>query len=385
METWWREPGELDPDQQGVIELPPEGSFLVLGPPGSGKTNLLLLRASYLAQSEHPNLAVIVFTRTLQEFIRSGAENYDFDPRVVQTSRLLFDRLLEEAGRPHEPLPDFDEDRKARLAAVQSVVGMSGEPLYDVLLIDEAQDFLLGEIQLFRRLARDVFMVGDSRQQIYGGGLTLADLRSAVDETKILRFHYRSGRPICSVADGIGRTFSAGYEAILPTCNYNSAAFQPSVDIFRGNIPEQAAAIAHRLSLQRRAYPEGFLGVICPRGDDVKTLATALRDAGFGDQLCVQDREDGYRPFDPAKPIWVSTVHSAKGLEFRALHFAGADTVVQFRAEQKRLAYTGITRAKTALTVYHEGLLPPYFDSALNAVRPAQASRVSLGAAFGRR
>jgi superfamily I DNA and RNA helicase len=74
METWWRELGDLDEDQRTVIGLPAEGSFLVKGLPGSGKTNLLLLRANYLMNTEHSNLVIIVFNRTLRDFIRSGSE-----------------------------------------------------------------------------------------------------------------------------------------------------------------------------------------------------------------------------------------------------------------------------------------------------------------------
>ena len=232
---------------------------------------------------------------------------------------------------------------------MQKVVGKTGDPLYDLLLLDEAQDFLPGEIRLFRRLARDLFMVADSRQQIYGGGLTLDDLKATVNDTNYLRFHYRSGRPICAVADGIGRTFSAGYEPILPTCNYNASSFQPSVDIVRGSMSEQATAIAQRLVIQRRAYPEGFLGVICPRGEDVRMLSNALRASGFADDLCVQDREDGYKRVDATKPIWLSTVHSAKGLEFRAVHFAGAETVVYFRAEQEKIGLYGSNASENGL------------------------------------
>jgi superfamily I DNA and RNA helicase len=87
METWWRELRELDAAQRDVIALPPEGSFLVNGPPGSGKTNLLLLRANYLANTQHSNLAIIVFNRTLREFIRAGSHLYNFDPDNVLTSR----------------------------------------------------------------------------------------------------------------------------------------------------------------------------------------------------------------------------------------------------------------------------------------------------------
>lgn len=385
METWWREPGELDADQRMVIELPAEGSYLVAGPPGSGKTNLLLLRASYLAQSEHPNLGIVVFTRTLQEFIRSGADHYDFDPMAVTTSRSLIDRLLEEAGHSHQALPNFDEDRLARLLAAERVFGTSGEPIFDVLLVDEAQDFLPGEIRLFRRLATDLFMVADSRQQIYSGGQNLEGLRASVDEVKLLRFHYRSGRPICSVADGIGRSFSAGYDPILPTCNYDAARFQPSVDIHRASLEEQAAAISRRLLVQRRAYPEAMLGVICPREADVQILSAALQNAGFAGEMSVRTHAAGAPRIDATKPVWVSTVHSAKGLEFRAVHFAAAETVVNFGPEQKRLTYTAVTRAKTSLSIYHEAPLPAYFDSALNVARPLQVARPGVEAAFGRR
>jgi hypothetical protein len=97
MDAWWRELGDLDEGQRGVIGLPPDGSFLVKGPPGSGKTNLLLLRANYLAATEHSNLAVVVFNRTLREFICAGGGNYHFDPANVLTSRMFFGRLLGEA------------------------------------------------------------------------------------------------------------------------------------------------------------------------------------------------------------------------------------------------------------------------------------------------
>jgi hypothetical protein len=160
---------------------------------------------------------------------------------------------------------------------------------------------------------------------------------------------------------------------------------RPSVDVFTGNIKAQAVEIAKRLAVQRRTYPEGLLGVICPRLNELRMIAEALEGSGLGNQLCVQDREDGYQIIRADRPIWMSTVHSAKGLEFRALHFAGAEHVKSFRAEQKRLAYTGVTRAKTSLVVYHHNNLPGYFDAALNSIHPLPHDTADLGVAFGRR
>jgi superfamily I DNA/RNA helicase len=385
MDTWWRELRDLDADQRTVIGLEADGSFLVKGPPGSGKTNLLLLRANYLANTEHSNLAVIVFNRTLCEFIRSGGTRYDFDPRNVMTSFQFFSRLLTEAGGKYERVGDFNKDRHGLFNALQTQLGSQHNPIYDVILLDESQDYLEAEIGLFRQLARNVFLVADSRQQIYSSETIMPVLENAVDRVVNLRFHYRSGQPICEVADRIGSTFAAGYEPILPTCNYNSPDLIPSVEVFPGDIPAQGTEIARRLVLQRRTYPESLLGVICPRLAEVRAIAEILNTMGLGSLLCVQDREEGYQRVEAEKPIWVSTVHGAKGLEFRALHFAGAEFVAHLREEQKRIAYTGVTRAKTSLVVYHERSLPPYFDSALNSARPPRNGTTDLGAAFGRR
>lgn len=45
--TWWVGEEELLPEQEDVLSIDLDKSILVSGPPGSGKTNLLLLRANH--------------------------------------------------------------------------------------------------------------------------------------------------------------------------------------------------------------------------------------------------------------------------------------------------------------------------------------------------
>ena len=48
MSLWWAKKEQLDPHQVKLIEdLPLDGNHLVVGPPGSGKTNILLRRAQF--------------------------------------------------------------------------------------------------------------------------------------------------------------------------------------------------------------------------------------------------------------------------------------------------------------------------------------------------
>lgn len=71
--TWWTRPEHLDTEQRDVVSLPLAGNHLVIGPPGSGKTNLLLLRASYLQANGINNFQLLTVGRVLREFLASGS------------------------------------------------------------------------------------------------------------------------------------------------------------------------------------------------------------------------------------------------------------------------------------------------------------------------
>ena len=75
--SWWKERGDLDDSQEEIIRLPADGKYLVIGPPGCGKTNLLVLRGAYLYKSQYKNIAVITFALGLADFIRTGVKGLD--------------------------------------------------------------------------------------------------------------------------------------------------------------------------------------------------------------------------------------------------------------------------------------------------------------------
>ena len=82
-ETWWVDPSDLDDKQLEVLTEGPDSSLLILGPPGSGKTNILVLRANYV-RSVAPRMLFLTFTRTLAEF---SQRNPDCRLRIVAVYR----------------------------------------------------------------------------------------------------------------------------------------------------------------------------------------------------------------------------------------------------------------------------------------------------------
>lgn len=187
MSTWWLGESELKEEQKEVLEIEPETSFLLLGPPGSGKTNILLLRANYLHLSDFPNLAVIVFTKTLQQFIAMGADRYDFPVGKVVTSRKWQMDLLNRYG---VPLPDlskmkFDQQRIRMSELIdEEIIQKRGlTKIFDAVLLDEAHDYTPAEISTFRTLSKVFVASADSRQKIYRTADCMEALYAATDKT----------------------------------------------------------------------------------------------------------------------------------------------------------------------------------------------------------
>jgi superfamily I DNA/RNA helicase len=382
--TWWTRPDQLDEDQRKVVALPPTGDHLVIGPPGSGKTNLLLLRASYLAKLGRQNIALLTFNRTLKEFLVAGTAATPFDVGKIQTYVGWGGRLLRQHGDELERSGGFEAVRNRITDGLSAMPEMAAlENQWDCLLIDEAQDYTADEIRLMRRYCKQIFAVGDDRQRIYRADGALAALEVICGTPNMLRFNYRNGLKICRVADAIRNELDndRGLEA---SSQYDEQRYPSSVSSASGiSLEEQVIGAAKEISTQLRAYQQGMIGILAPKQNTIHEISKYIQDTEICDQFQVQQFESGYEALTPNRRIIVTTIHGAKGLEFRAVHLLAMDTVKKFQA-QKKLAYTGVTRAKTSLSVYSDGMLPGYLEQALAGVEPRPIRPPDLEDLFSR-
>lgn len=355
--TFWINDKDLDKEQgRAVQNILIDESFLIRGPAGSGKTNILLLRAKRLILKKLSNLKVIVFTSSLKDFVKLGCEQYGISPEVATTGSRLFRDLLDEYGIPYTLTKDFETDRALLAGKTKALLDSRGiEDIFDSLLVDEAQDYTDTELWVLRRLTKRLVLASDTRQSIYKITHTPGLLEKLVSDNVVnLKYHYRSGLHICTVADGILKD-SNNFPAIAGESKYDEKSKPSSVVIVQcDSFNEQITAIMKKLGAQLSLYPSEHIGVLFPK--------TEQRDA-FANALSGSSMVDKHR-------IRCDTLHGGKGWEFRAVHIGGCEALYRMGATQKRLAYTGILRARTSVSIYYTGSVPGYLDSAVALLSP---------------
>lgn len=370
-DTWWKDFDDLVPEQAALLDIDEGKSLLINGPPGSGKTNLLLLRANQLYLNDKPNLHIVVFGSLLKHFIQIGGAQYSFPLEKVVTHAKLFNDILRAEGMGvDDGNMSIELAREERANRMQALItaGKTGVQ-FEALLLDEAQDCTPQEISIMRSLT-DVFVVtADARQRIYAVADCTDSLISCTDEIFPLKYHFRNGLDICRAADGIFKGAS-NYTPLMKHTNYKESDY-PSKCTSKGGLTldEQISEMVSQIKDQRFAYPSELIGVLCPRNEELNAIQQGLINAGLGPDLTRANSSD----FDPTKAVWLSTLTAAKGLEFRAVHIAGLDFLHRMGGAQKRLIYTGITRAKTSLTLYWQTSIPGYLESALAFINPQKA------------
>ena len=353
--SWWKSKDELDEVQKEFILLPPDGKISLEGPPGSGKTNLLLLRAQYIAGQGDKNILVLTYTNALSDFMRRGvAAKGLISGEQVKTfhswanehvKQYLGQWLMPEGG-------DFTDEVRDRAVGMleEANKNVPTKKLYQAIFVDEAQDFTQDELHALLVLSDKVCICGDSRQGIYQrDGMLVADKMGM--KKYALKNHYRIGHKIARVADRLMAP-ADGEDSLESTSNYNAKLYGTSSARMHecGSRAEQFAKMSELLAVQLDAYKGDSIGILCAKRETVAEVLNLLKNSEFEKYLA--GPVDG---FGGERVIHVMTIHSSKGLEFRAVHMFGVEEMRQYPSNRTKLAYTAVTRAKTALNAYRTG------------------------------
>lgn len=357
--SWWRKKNELVPEQIDFINLPPQGRYLLVGPPGSGKTNLLLLRAQFLAGNGEKNVLIITFTNSLCDFIRSGIgkSGHISASQVMTFHSWAGNYIIDQLGVSKKPKGSaFDDATRAEILEKLKEANSKrpSEKMYSAVFVDEAQDLSADELEQLLCLSDKICICGDDKQGIYyQDGLSIAEKLKL--EKHELTSHFRIGQRIAQVADRLVPP-PEGAAGLAARANYNEKLQGKSTAELhpKDSRDEQFAKMAELIRVQLVAFNDDNIGVFAGTNEAIAELKERFDETELASLVAYHGQEGG-GSFSSDARIHVMTLHGSKGTEFRAVHIFAAEELHRFPLRRTKLAYTGITRARTALNVFRTG------------------------------
>lgn len=362
----------MDRQQEAMAKSLGSGHRVIRGVAGSGKTLVLVFRARLMARLfPSERILVTCYTRSLAGELRQALQELP-NVEVVNLDRLMA-TVIKEAGWKH---PGYDEgdDAVARLALKAAERGVG--PRYRAVLIDEAQDFsteaLRFAVSLLKPGHDDLVVVADAAQNIFARRFRWKDAGiQAQGRTRILRVNYRNTREILEFASrfllsgGTLRTDEApdleDESVIIPPEAAVRTGEPPTLHVVR-SLDEEAARVAEQVAAWRRHRSEPrsiavLYGSSYDQGRNrAEMLYKALKELPGGVFWVAARQEDGKQDLkgrlaEAREPVVLSTIHSAKGLEFPCVVLCGIWRDDHDADRNRMLAYVGMTRARDKLAI----------------------------------
>ncbi len=284
-------------------------------------------------------------------------------------------------ARMHDSTDYFE---KAAIAAAW--LDLSGERLFDHVIVDEAQDLAPSRLQLLRALVaegpNDLFICEDSHQRIYGQKVVLSHCGINVrgGRSRRLTLNYRTTKQNLNWAikvlaggdwtDLEGEAEEHPYQSartgpepqLAPAATMNDE-LDAAVRVISSWLPDESLTPQANRGEGRAPAPEGIALLVRDRYRR-ESVVSGLAERGV--EVRSVDRE----AVRPGKPL-VMTMHRAKGLEFTHVLLFGVaegaiprslkdyDTSEQDKADamlrERALLYVAATRARDVLAVTWNG------------------------------
>jgi superfamily I DNA/RNA helicase len=252
---------------------------------------------------------------------------------------------------------------------------------YDFAVVDEAQDLTVAQLRFLAALGGDrpngLFFAGDLGQRIFQQPFSWLALGVDIrGRSRVLHINYRTSHQIRAHADRL-----LGPE--MADVDGNVEERKGTVSVFNGPTPEIAVAGSEE---EEEDMVATWLKLWIADGIEPNEIAVFVRSAAQLDRAQRAVEAAGLRysvldehPSPPAGGVSVSTMHMAKGMEFRAVVIMACDDEVlplQERIEtagdeseleevyntERHLLYVACTRARDQLLVTSGGEASEFLD-----------------------
>jgi DNA polymerase III epsilon subunit-like protein len=334
-------------EQLRFIESPIENSKLI-AVAGSGKTASIAGRISHLLSSpisKDPETILII------SFSNAALSAFDKYNEFIAVKGLRACKTKVRKTTFHQ-----------LIYTVPAGNDITNKLKINYVIIDEAQDLNIVQQQYITAMMSviNVSLVGDPNQNIYAS----FPLEKKTDSEFLINFpgttytlttNYRSTREIIEHS-----VYYQNYKNIIPVANRTEQTGKPILYI-TNEIYSHVIYILSKINLANESVailsPTRHLGK-----QSLLTIASSMRDVGYNIRILCNLLNDKSTTFAPIKKytiekgiIYISTVHSTKGLEFDNVIFINScDTNIGNNVTDTFVRYVAYTRAINKLFIIIE-------------------------------
>ena len=313
----------LSDEQRAVINDAFEGSSLVYGPAGSGKTAIALYRAKSLLD-QGKSIMIFVFTRVLHQFILAAAYDLGIPAQCIQSFySWVWQQHNNLIGYPPNDGGDERFSRWTDALIRHFQTQPLSQPRYDYVIVDEGQDFRANVAQIIHMLSGNIFVAGDSSQSLYTDLTSMGELAqrwAPLDRPRTMIKNYRNPRAVARVAACFLDASPLSVDQFLETVVGRSTEMKP-IWYEVASSSEQTDRIVEILQQARGGVS---IGVLFRHREHLKEESRRLHQRGVRIQIALSGRDYQYSFQNVSTPT-LTTTHSAKGIEFDWVILPGLD------------------------------------------------------------